>query len=513
MASDILDVLNISDETRVEGQELKKRKHQLAQAESEERRKKRNAMNRELYNLIGPNVPPVALHKESGVKFKEKRDKNGETKWVWKQFKNGSRSEDQDLELYHWVKERVDKSDEQVDDTYRFEKYNTHLDIPDFTEELYESKLKDLDEDWSYNETRYLFDLAKQFDLRWAVIADEYDYEPSEEEKKLRLQHLKEKEEAEAKEAKEVEDEDGKENEAEKADEDDQEDQEDQEADEDETDEDKLARTIEELKERLYNVSAVILDDAPVATKDTTLIKNLKAYSRTKELERKQYLTHLLERSPTEIAEEESLVIEARKLELAAKKMLTERAQLLQLLDSPQATASAQRYMSSAGLTQLYNNLINADKSKKRKPEAPVAPQLGPNALPHTQVLQDRQNRASKPHAGTPAEENAIQELLNAHLTPEQMEVYGINVHAEKLQPGVIIRTQKLPTFRPAVQTKVNEILNELALAPRPTIPTAKVCERYDSLLHEAAQLVDIKKQKDKLEAEIALIKQQKGID
>ncbi|GME80996.1 unnamed protein product [[Candida] boidinii] len=68
--------------------------------------------------------------------------------------------------------------------------------------------------------------------------------------------------------------------------------------------------------------------------------------------------------------------------------MLTERADLLQLLDSPQPSASVSQYLTSQGLQQLYTALMTVDKSRKRKPETPVAPQLDPSALPHTQQQQ-----------------------------------------------------------------------------------------------------------------------------
>ena len=32
------------------------------------------------------------------------------------------------------------------------------------------------DKDWTKEETDYLFDLVKEYDLRWHVISDRYDY-------------------------------------------------------------------------------------------------------------------------------------------------------------------------------------------------------------------------------------------------------------------------------------------------------------------------------------------------
>ncbi len=675
MASDILDVLNISEETRVEGKELKrKRSEQQENATNSAKRHRQGQMSRELFNLIGPNLPPVAV-KKNAVKFKEKLNLNKEVKWEWKSFTPKSDVQNAP-KFHHWVKTTVSKpqattknveqltskqnsnSDEKLDvgkedetekvsnnaeKKYRFEKYNTKLSIPDFTESYYNQNLKTLDDDWDYTETRYLFDVAKLYDLRWAVIADNYEYVPpkkpfeekAEEDVQLTDQkkstsdvvekedkvagdknkdtikkeskgekfekETEEKAESKTKETigakgnassstdeenskepissaerdvsgknvdgkeqdetqnKEIKDEkslerEGTNNEFNGLDagetKDDKKD-----ADENNSDpqkgkanevnklgEDKnntsttktQGRTLEDLKERLYKVSAKILEHDGDEIKDAALIRSLKSFSKEKEYERRSYLEHLIERTPTEIAEEESLVVEARKLELAAKKMLIERAQLLQLLDFPQASSSVQKYMTSQGLTDLYNVLMNPDKSKKRKIETPVPPELGPSALPHTQLLQVRQQEAQqrvnrktsrrKKRSNSPASRSSsalpydnegmeIHHLLRSRLTQEQMDVYGISLHEEKIQPGVVLRSQKLPSFKPTVQNKVFEMLNELGIAARPTMPTARVCQKFEGLLKSLASLIDLKKQTDNLRTEISLIKSQNNVE
>ncbi|EIF49297.1 component of the swr1p complex that incorporates htz1p into chromatin [Brettanomyces bruxellensis AWRI1499] len=109
MTSDILDVLNISEKTRVEGNELKrKRSEQKENAANSAKRQRAGQMNRELFNLIGPNLPPVSV-KRNTIKFKEKLKLNKEVKWEWQAFtprsgvKNGPK-------FHHWVKTTVNKS-------------------------------------------------------------------------------------------------------------------------------------------------------------------------------------------------------------------------------------------------------------------------------------------------------------------------------------------------------------------------------------------------------------------
>lgn len=564
MSSDILDVLNVSEKDRVEGRELKRQRERNRSnaAQLQNKRAKTASMSRELYNLIGPNLPPISLQK-SKIKFKEKIRSAENIHWKWEPFKDDAR--DDKLILHHWIKESTkkkpletgpdpttikpgDKPGDKPEDSssklpeenllnssYKFEKYNTSLNIPTFTKSFYDANLSSLDSNWDYEETKYLFDIAKAYDLRWAVIEDNYDYTP--ETKKGSAQPKgNEKPVVDSDSIKSKKEVDGKKDDTHIDEAEDNEsknktdDVENSKPSQSNPSQNEYGRSLEDLKERLYKVSALVLEKHD-GVKDTALIRNLKAFDKEKEYQRRRYLEHLLERTPAEVAEEESLVIEARKLELAAKRMLTERAQLLQLLDSPQASASVQRYMTSAGLTQLYNTLMSADKYKKRKSVTPVAPQLGSNALPHTQLLQARQledeqrknhtKSRKKRHSNSPATKSAslpyenegleIQQLLRSRLTQEQMDVYGISIHDDKIQPGVSLRSQKLSTFKPTTQTKVVEGLNEMGLASRPVMPTARVCTKFDELLRMLASLVELKKQTDNLKTEISLIKIQRG--
>lgn len=363
---------------------------------------------------------------------------------------------------------------------------------------------------WSYEETKFLFDLCLYFDMRWAIIFDRY------------LEKYED-------------------------------------------------RSVEDLKVQMYKISYKILEKRNNPN-DAALIKSLKSFNKERELERKYYLSRLIHRAPTEIAEEESLVMEARKFELAAKKMFYERAQLLQLLDSPQSSASVNQYLTPQGITQLYNSLMTIDKGKKRKAEMPVAPLLGPNAIPHTQHIQmsnmmnqnkrhksnsinshngggnnnnnsttssnsnnatnNNNNNHSNNNGSTNVKSdkegnnenkdnkdkennklNEIQKLLQKTLTEEDLQVYGIEIYKEKVQPGVHVRSQKIVTFKPSVQAKVVEILGQLGLTEKPTIPTGPVCKKFDKLLNKISHLVSLKKQSDKLTAEIELIKRQKGVN
>ncbi|SMN22534.1 similar to Saccharomyces cerevisiae YGR002C SWC4 Component of the Swr1p complex that incorporates Htz1p into chromatin [Maudiozyma saulgeensis] len=128
-----------------------------------------------------------------------------------------------------------------------------------------------------------------------------------------------------------------------------------------------IQRTIEELKTEFYMVSRKYFQSKNAAD---PLLASLE-YPLDKELERKKYLERLLSRSAAEIAEEEALIIESRKFEIGAKKMLIERESMLRLLDSPNSDKSVAQHLSSQGISQLYSSLL-ADKTRKRKHDSTV---------------------------------------------------------------------------------------------------------------------------------------------
>ena len=61
---------------------------------------------------------------------------------------------------------------------YHFDQFNVKLDLPTYTDEEYEQFLSD--PDWTKEETDYLWSLCADFDLRWVVIADRYEWEDKE---------------------------------------------------------------------------------------------------------------------------------------------------------------------------------------------------------------------------------------------------------------------------------------------------------------------------------------------
>ncbi|CAI4480162.1 ALH_1b_G0020380.mRNA.1.CDS.1 [Saccharomyces cerevisiae] len=468
-SSDIFDVLNIKQKSRspTNGQVS------VPSSSAANRPKPQvTGMQRELFNLLGENQPPVVI--KSGNNFKEKMLSTSKpSPWSFVEFKANS-----SVTLRHWVK----GSKELIGDTPKespYSKFNQHLSIPSFTKEEYEAfmnenegtqksveseknhnenftneKKDESKNSWSFEEIEYLFNLCKKYDLRWFLIFDRYSYNNS--------------------------------------------------------------RTLEDLKEKFYYTCRNYFK---ASDPSNPLLSSLN-FSAEKEIERKKYLQRLLSRSAAEIAEEEALVVESKKFEMAAKRTLAERESLLRLLDSPHSDQTITQYLTSQGMSQLYNALL-ADKTRKRKhdsniPENPWMKQQQQFAQ-HRQLQQlnvkksevkenlspkkTKRQRQEMQTALKRKSESAYAEQLLKDFNSDERKALGVITHGEKLSPGVYLRSTKLSTFKPALQNKILAILQELSLPSRPVMPSFDVMERQEELLKKINTLIDLKKHVDKYEA------------
>lgn len=99
---------------------------------------------------------------------KEKKDENSRQKWVWSPFNNPARQDK--VQFYHWQKV------EHVKDIYEYSKLNTRINIVNITKDEYHAFCDELDPSWTWEETKYLWELCHDFDLRFIVIHDRYNY-------------------------------------------------------------------------------------------------------------------------------------------------------------------------------------------------------------------------------------------------------------------------------------------------------------------------------------------------
>jgi DNA methyltransferase 1-associated protein 1 len=89
------------------------------------------------------------------------------TRWVWHSFTHPARNDN--LHLNHWQRR------EDVNKDYEYAQFNKKINLVEFTDNEYETLINDIDPYWTKEETLYLWDLCKQFDLRFIVIYDKYD--------------------------------------------------------------------------------------------------------------------------------------------------------------------------------------------------------------------------------------------------------------------------------------------------------------------------------------------------
>lgn len=103
-----------------------------------------------------------------------------------------------------------------------------------------------------------------------------------------------------------------------------------------------------------------------------------------------------------------------------------------------------------------------------------------------------------------------IAAAISKKLTTKEEAAYGISYH-DKLTPGVYLRSSKVTTFKPTIQTKIVAALQDIGIPPKPVMPTAKVCAKFESIQHSMSVLLETKRAADKLETEIRLLRGQKG--
>lgn len=73
------------------------------------------------------------------------------------------------------------------------------------------------------------------------------------------------------------------------------------------------------------------------------------------------------------------------------------------------------------------------------------------------------------------------------------------------------LRSTKLPAAKPSTQMRVQEVLREFGVNPnRLIMPTIRNVNRLESLMNATQALVDMKKQVDRVETEVRILKAQK---
>ena len=366
-----------------------------------------------------------------------------------------------------------DSKPTQTEADYHFAKFDIRVDVPEYDDGQYEAHLTS--DEWSREETDYLVNVAKDYDLRWIVIADRYDYQPEntppEGESTAIVVPPK-------------------------------------------------PRTMEDMKARYYEVAAKIMAlHHPIpnmSTNEFDLHEKMTKFDPLQETTRKQLAEALLSRSPEEIKEEEILLGELKRIVTNEERFSQERRELYARLEAPQSSGNTAMYQSSQGLAQLMQTLLSADKNKKRRSlmgpndgaSSPAAGASGQNLS----VQGDRSHRDSL--GGASMKKNSVSgPSSQRQLTPREEIKFGVS-HHERLTSGVQFRHERITKLAQAksnVQaTKVSAALAELQIPPRLVMPTAKVVAEYERLIGSIHTLLDVRKVSEKVEGEIKVLQAQK---
>ncbi|OMH84890.1 SWR1-complex protein 4 [Zancudomyces culisetae] len=412
---------------------------------------------------------------------------------------------------------------------YFYAKYNSKLNIPSFTKEEYAEYLEGnntkrdisysiltifvingkqfknnhltpinltvtVDPDWTIEETEYLFSLCRQFDLRFIVIHDQYSFGSS-------------------------------------------------------------SRTMEDLKTRYYGVLRKMIETLVLRKKynilksDTSLAAQKRAlqltlFEKEKELDRKRKLEGLFSRSFDEVEEEARLFSQLERIEAIKFSLAAERENILRSFtffkeNGPPSFIKADPFASepipekkqtpgtmtptanaseSTALASLAN--FHLKSSSKMGSSADSAASTTPITPQAATVLRTPDGKPINPS-----------DLINldsyTSLVPVDCQVVKLPTTPEKyakipkrdlkLPSGAFLRSEKITTIPKFRLDQVQMVLKHLGVNlcqgiawPRPLMPTAGICDRFEEIQQRIVPLLELKKLVDKSEAELRILEARK---
>lgn len=497
-SSDVRDVLNLSE--GASGTRPNK-KQKLAAP-----RPNLKGLAREVHNLGGDN--PIAIVPEV-TQFKKRRFANRKpaSRWEMRSFRNSAR-DDSTLILKHWrrIEEKQENQGSPAEELKQetgaqegqapaqhemedssFAKFNAQVSVPQYSDDQYAQTLTS--DTWTKDETDYLLDLAKAFDLRWPLIWDRYEWTPP----------------ATNGEANE----NGDESKAIVPLPDTQ------------------ARTMEDLKARYYEVAAKMMAvQKPVQymTQPEFALHELMAhFNPEQEKMRKNFALNAFTRSREEAREEESLLLEIKRILARSERFNEERRELYSRLDYPHAETDISSFKSSAGLQTLLGTLMSASSKKRKTLPGPEGASPS-NPAPPQAPVQDPGRRESTgpstgnrepPATGTPTTASKKGQSQTQQppaerpkLTEKEEAIYGVT-HHDRLGSGPTFRTEKINKLfshkSNQQQLRINNTLNELDVPSKLAMPTSATTSQYEQLLGAVNSLLEARKVSDKLDGEIKI--------
>ena len=274
-------------------------------------------------------------------------------------------------------------------------------------------------------------------------------------------------------------------------------------------------RSIEDLKARYYTICRRLLRER-ISNEDIEARQaqlQTYAYDRQQEMERKRAVQTLFSRTPEQLAEEEALYVEARRLEQNESKFAKERDDLLRLLGGREGLPTC----SSATVAAVGAGLVwppgsatedaSADSAKKLKRRRSDSVAAAGKVKDPKQQLFDAQHGITRfsttsPHVLRTPYPNLIG--TPSVLPPVAAPSSGSTKAEAHAHHGAYLRSTRMLTFRPNQYTRVMQALAELhpPMGARLVYPTATNVEKWEMLLGAVAGALDMKKQLDRVEAE-----------
>lgn len=273
-------------------------------------------------------------------------------------------------------------------------------------------------------------------------------------------------------------------------------------------------------------------------------MNDLLNFSLQKDLNRKHNLEKLFNRSAAEVAEEEALILEARKFEVTSKKIKEERDSIVKLLDYPKTATNfiPEQFLSAAGFSQLYKNLMKMRSSSLNKnvtmyPENPWQKQFSKFKSQKRKIDSDinegndenqqADNKGKKSESENNTDSNGkklisalskrvgeqkvfqansknelIFELVNS-LTDFEKDKMHLETNSDLYtSSGILLNSNKLTTNKASVENKVDNLLKELGLPTKPIMNTTNVIKGYNTLNAVLLECISIKQTIDKMTAE-----------
>ncbi|KAK1923209.1 hypothetical protein DB88DRAFT_494255 [Papiliotrema laurentii] len=386
--------------------------------------KRPDGISRELYALIGDNAPSLvdAQASVAAVKYRDRpKIKTTHSKWEWKTFTPLARVDSNPVQLGHWV--RVSDEDPEATVKY-FGSFNANgPSIMEYSQYEYDQHLAD--PDWTPHETAYLFDLLREYDLRFIVAADRYAYQGPTGVRR---------------------------------------------------------RSVEDMKDRYYTICRKLARTrtASDAQSQQQLIQS-HSFDKAREIKRKQYASELFHLTAAEIAEEEALYVEIKRLEQTERRYRADRDVLMRSvlgLDSGLVNTDSANIDSVLGMTK-----------KRKRPE---------DELPPTPVV--------------PKETAAFDAARCIVRAPQPTAPNSSHLAAKHpIHQPACLRSTKLPVPKSTYVVRVTEVLTELGVnSHKLVMPTRSNIEEFDGLLNAVSALVDMKRQVDRVSQEVRLLRAQK---